>query len=51
MALVIASGVPEIVTALSVELGSISLATVIDALVVSLISLIFEPPFPMREPH
>ena len=46
-----ASLLPEIVTALSVEFGSISLATWIDAPVTSLISLIFDPPFPMREPH
>lgn len=48
---VIASLPPEMVTALSVELGSISLATWIDAPVTSLISLIFEPPFPISEPH
>ena len=42
---------PEMVTARSVELGSILLATWIEALVISLISLIFEPPFPMSEPH
>lgn len=47
----IASLPPEMVTALSVELGSISLATWIDAPVTSLISLIFEPPFPISEPH
>lgn len=46
-----ASLVPEMVTALSVELGSISLATTTDAPVTSRISLIFEPPLPMREPH
>ncbi|KAJ8880185.1 hypothetical protein PR048_016651 [Dryococelus australis] len=43
--------VPEIVTALSVELGSISEATCIEAPVTSRISLILEPPLPMREPH
>ena len=48
---VIASLVPEMVTARSVELGSISDATCIEAPVTSRISLIFEPPFPMREPH
>ena len=48
---VIASLPPETVTARSVELGSISLATWIDAPVISRISFIFEPPFPMREPH
>ena len=46
-----ASDPPETVTALSVELGSISLATWIEAPVISRISLIFEPPLPMREPH
>lgn len=45
------SDVPEIVTALSVELGNISLATWMDAPVTSRISLILEPPFPMRDPH
>ncbi len=49
--MVIASGVPDIVTALSVELGSISLATCIDAPVDSLISLILEPALPISEPH
>jgi len=39
------------VTALSVELGSISLATWMLAPVTSRISLIFEPPLPMSEPH
>ena len=34
------------VTALSVEFGSISLATCIEAPVTSLISRIFDPPFP-----
>ena len=48
---VIASLPPDMVTARSVEFGSISLATWIDAPVTSLISLIFEPPFPIREPH
>ena len=42
---------PLIVTALSVELGSISLATWMDAPVTSRISRIFDPPFPIREPH
>lgn len=48
---VMASLVPEMVTARSVELGSISDATCIDAPVTSRISLILEPPLPMREPH
>jgi len=48
---VIASLPPEMVTARSVELGSISLATCIDAPVTSLISLILEPPFPISDPH
>ena len=48
---VIASLVPETVTALSVEFGNISEATTTDAPVISRISLIFEPPFPMSEPH
>jgi len=39
------------VTARSVEFGNISLATWIEAPVTSLISLILEPPLPMREPH
>ena len=42
---------PLMVTALSVELGSISLATWIEAPVTSLISLILDPPFPMSDPH
>ena len=42
---------PLIVTALSVEFGSISLATWMDAPVISLISLIFDPPFPINDPH
>ena len=42
---------PLIVTALSVEFGSISLATWMDAPVISLISLIFDPPFPIKDPH
>lgn len=46
-----ASLVPEIVTARSVELGSISEATWIEAPVTSRISFILEPPLPMREPH
>lgn len=48
---VMASPVPDSVTALSVELGNISLATWIDAPVTSLISLILDPPFPINEPH
>lgn len=48
---VIASLVPEMVTVRSVELGNISEATWIRAPVTSRISLIFEPPLPMREPH
>ncbi len=48
---VIASLVPETVTALSVELGNISEATTTEAPVISRISLIFEPPLPMSEPH
>lgn len=48
---VIASPVPDNVTALSVEFGNISEATCIDAPVTSLISLIFEPPLPINEPH
>lgn len=48
---VIASLVPDMVTVLSVELGSISEATWIDAPVTSRISLILEPPLPMSEPH
>ena len=39
------------VTARSVELGNISEATCMEAPVTSRISLIFEPPFPMSEPH
>jgi len=39
------------VTARSVEFGSISLATWIEAPVTSRISFILEPPLPMREPH
>ena len=42
---------PLMVTALSVEFGSISLATWIEAPVTSRISLILEPPLPMSEPH
>lgn len=48
---VMASLVPDMVTARSVELGSISEATWIEAPVTSRISLIFDPPLPMREPH
>lgn len=47
----IASLVPDTVTALSVELGSISDATTTEAPVISRISFIFEPPLPIREPH
>jgi hypothetical protein len=39
------------VTARSVELGSISEATWMEAPVTSLISFIFEPPLPMSDPH
>ena len=46
-----ASELPLMVTARSVELGSISEATWIEAPVTSLISLIFEPPLPISEPH
>ena len=42
---------PLMVTALSVELGSISLATWIEAPVTSRISLILDPPLPIRDPH
>ena len=42
---------PDMVTARSVELGSISLATWMEAPVTSLISLILEPPLPMSAPH
>ena len=48
---VMASLVPETVTALSVELGSISDATNTEAPVICRISLIFDPPFPMSDPH
>lgn len=48
---VIASLVPDMVTARSVELGSISEATWMEAPVTSRISLILEPPLPIREPH
>lgn len=48
---VIASLLPLMVTALSVEFGSISLATWMEAPVTSLISLILDPPLPMRDPH
>ena len=47
----IASLVPDTVTALSVELGSISDATTTEAPLISHISFIFEPPLPIREPH
>ena len=42
---------PLIVTALSVELGSISEATWIETPVTSRISRILEPPFPISDPH
>lgn len=48
---VMASDVPDTVTARSVELGSISDATWMEAPVTSRISLILEPPLPMSEPH
>lgn len=48
---VMASPVPDMVTARSVEFGNISEATWIEAPVTSLISLILEPPLPMSEPH
>lgn len=48
---VMASLVPDMVTARSVELGSMSEATWIEAPVTSRISLILEPPLPIREPH
>jgi hypothetical protein len=46
-----ASEAPETVTARSVELGSISEATWIEAPVTSRISLIFDPPLPISDPH
>lgn len=46
-----ASWLPDMVTSLSVELGRRSPATCTWAPVVSLISLILEPPLPMSEPH
>ena len=46
-----ASLVPDTVTALSVELGSISDATTTEAPVISRISLMFDPPLPIRDPH
>ena len=42
---------PEIVTVFSVELTSISDATTIEAPVISRISLILDPPFPISDPH
>jgi len=48
---VIASLVPDTVTARSVELGNISEATTTEAPVISRISLIFDPPLPISEPH
>lgn len=47
----IASPVPEMVTALSVELGSISEATWMEAPVTSRICFILDPPLPIRDPH
>lgn len=46
-----ASLVPDTVTALSVELGSISEATTTEAPVISRISFILDPPLPINEPH
>jgi hypothetical protein len=46
-----ASGEPDMVTVLSVELGNTSLDIRIADPVISLISFILEPPLPMREPH
>lgn len=46
-----ASPVPDRVTALSVEFGNISEATCIEAPVTSRISLIFDPPLPISDPH
>lgn len=48
---VMASLVPDTVTALSVELGSISEATTTEAPVISRISFILDPPLPISEPH
>ena len=48
---VMASLLPLIVTARSVELGSISEATWMEAPVTSRISLILDPPLPMSDPH
>lgn len=45
------SDVPLSVTARSVEFGNISEATCMLAPVTSRISLIFEPPLPINEPH
>ncbi len=42
---------PPIVTVLSVEFGNSSDATWTLAPVISLISLILEPPFPINDPH
>lgn len=48
---VMVSGFPVMVTVRSVEFGSISEATWIEAPLSSRISLIFDPPLPMIEPH
>ena len=48
---VMASLVPDTVTALSVELGSISDATTTEAPVISRISFILDPPLPISDPH
>ena len=42
---------PDTVTVLSVELGSISDAIKTEAFVISRISLIFHPPFPINDPQ
>lgn len=47
----IASTVPDIFTQRSVEFGNMSAATCIAAPVLSLISLILLPPFPINGPH
>lgn len=48
---VICSAVPLNVTARSVEFGSISLATCIEHPLCTRISFIFNPPFPISDPH
>ena len=48
---VMVSGVPVMVTVRSVEFGNISEATWMEAPLISRISLIFDPPLPMIEPH